>query len=72
MKNYIAYQVRGGAQTGEENGEPVYRFVPDRQAELFSIYGMVGLLNWEWIEEVPDREYGERRIQHFKRWGVRV
>lgn len=58
MKHYIGYEVR--AYDGDKR-------VPDDQAELFCIYGRVGIFNWEWIEDVPDRKYGEQRINELKR-----
>jgi hypothetical protein len=66
MSRYIGYEVRAFAQRGERNGTPVYKRVSDDQAELFSIYGHVGIFQWEWIEDVPTREYGERRIQYYR------
>jgi hypothetical protein len=66
MSKYIGYMVRAFA-VRMQDGKPVYKEVPDREAELFCIYGHIGILNWEWIEDVPTREYGERRIHHLRR-----
>lgn len=63
MKEYIGYEVRAFAYKGAENGEPVYEQVPDEQADLFCVYGKTGQLQWEWVEDVPTRRYGEGRCK---------
>jgi hypothetical protein len=67
MSRHISYRVDAFALKTGTTGKPVYKPALDAHADLFCIYGMVGILNWEWIEDVPDRQYGEQRIQELKR-----
>ena len=56
---YTAYEVRGMAR--QEDG--AYRPVPDEGAELWSLFGQLPDQTWEWIEDVPTKEYGAQRIR---------
>jgi len=66
MSTYIGYEVRAFACRVDDNGKPIYHRVDDSQANLFAIYGHVGIFNWHWIEDVPDRKDGERRIKFLR------
>lgn len=66
-KRYLNYEVRAFAHRRERGGELAYEEVPDEQADLFCIYGKVGIFQWEWVEDVPDRAYGEYWIDRYGR-----
>ena len=52
---YTAYEVRGLAR--QPDGE--YGPVPNARAELWSVFGRLPDQSWEWVEDVPTKEYGE-------------
>jgi hypothetical protein len=57
-KEYIDYQVRSFAQQTDGTSEPA----PDEEANLFCIFGKLQDGSWEWIADVPTRDFGQDRI----------
>ena len=49
MSKHLRYEVRALAKKTGQMGMRYIKQVPDKDADLFSIYGKIGILNWEWL-----------------------
>ncbi len=58
-QEYIDYQVRSFTQQADGKSEPA----SDENANLFCIFGQLPDGSWEWIEDVPTRDFGKHRIR---------